>query len=65
GLYSKARAGLSPAPSRDFHLAHVNLGIHVDSWMAVELNDTGLPYRFSSGRLGAMSSSLPRLLLSL
>jgi len=36
-----------------------------ESWAPFKPNGTGLPYRFSSGRLGAMPSSLPRLLLSL
>jgi hypothetical protein len=29
--------------SRDFHLAHRDLGILVGSWVAVEPNATGLP----------------------
>jgi len=42
--------------SRDFHLAHRDLGIPVGSWVAVEPNGTGLPSTTSPPRLGA---SLP------
>ncbi|MEM4558711.1 MAG: hypothetical protein QW208_02015 [Acidilobaceae archaeon] len=48
--------------SRDFHLAYVDLGIHVDSWVAVEPNIMGLPSSLSSGKLRAMLLSPPRTL---
>jgi hypothetical protein len=46
--------------SRDFLLAHRDLGISVGSWVAVEPNGTGLPSTFNPPRLGAALPSLRR-----
>ncbi|MEM4832007.1 MAG: S8 family serine peptidase, partial [Sulfolobales archaeon] len=37
--------------SRDFHLAHTDIGICMGSWVAVEPNGTGLPSSSSPGGL--------------
>jgi len=52
-------SGFFRVSSRDFHLAHRNLGIPVGSWVAVEPNGMGLPFTFSPRRLGAVLP-LPR-----
>jgi len=39
--------------SRDFHLAHRDLGISTGSWVAVEPNGTRLPSKLSPLKLGA------------
>jgi len=47
--------------SRDFHLARRGFPYPCGSWVAVELNGTGLPSTFNPAELGALLPSLSRV----
>jgi len=54
-------SGFFRVSSRDFHLAHRDLGIPVGSWAAVEPNGAGPPSSVDPPKLGAALPSPRRV----